>query len=155
MKKLPHSVIPVKTTITMKYLIPLFALVALLGACGQGAGSESDPPESLEEKRALLKEKHAQLKEITAQVAQLEQEISELDPGNSAKTRRLVTTAPVQRGDFQHFVEIQGSVKADDYIDVTSEIAGRILRLPMFNTLTENEQEYVCEAIRDFYSLRR
>ncbi|MCB0548878.1 MAG: efflux RND transporter periplasmic adaptor subunit [Phaeodactylibacter sp.] len=111
----------------MKYLIPLFVLVVFLGACSQGPVSEH--PESIEEKRALLKEKQTALKEITAQITQLEKEINELDPSASVKARRLVTTAVVQRTDFQHFVEIQGSVQADDYVDVTSETAGRILRL--------------------------
>ncbi|MCB0563542.1 MAG: efflux RND transporter periplasmic adaptor subunit [Phaeodactylibacter sp.] len=119
----------------MKYLIPLFALVALLGACGRGAGSESELPESLEDKRALLKEKQTELKELTSQVAQLEKEIAEMDPAGSVKARRLVTTERVQRSDFQHFVEIQGSVKADDYVHASSEIAGRILRL----TVAEGE----------------
>lgn len=112
---------------TMKYLIPLFALVAFLGACSQG--SVSDSPESLEEKRALLKDKQVELKELSNQVAKLEKEIAELDPQASAKARRLVTTGTVERADFKHFVEIQGSVQADDYVDVTSETAGRILRL--------------------------
>lgn len=111
----------------MKYLIPLFVLVIFLGACSQAPVSET--PESIEEKRALLKEKQTELKEITAQITQLEKEIAELDPTASAKARRLVTTGTVQRMDFQHFVEIQGSVQADDYVDVTSETAGRILRL--------------------------
>ena len=113
----------------MKYLIPLFALIALLGACSSGTGAESGHPESLEEKRALLKEKQGELKEISALIAQLETEIAELDPRAKEKSRRLVTTAPVQRIDFNHFVEIQGSVKADDIVEATSEMSGRILRL--------------------------
>lgn len=119
---------------TMKYLIPLLALVFFLGACGQGPVSEG--PASLEEKRALLKDKQAQLKELNSQITQLEKEIAEMDPKSSEKARRLVTTAPVGRTDFQHYVEIQGSVKADDYVDVTSETAGRILRL----TVDEGDQ---------------
>ncbi len=113
----------------MKYLVPLFALAILLAACGQGAGPESEHPESLEGKRTLLKEKQAELRAVTALITQLEEEIASLDPNAGEKTRRLVTTALVRRTDFQHFVEIQGSVQADDFVSVTSESAGRILRL--------------------------
>lgn len=114
----------------MKYLIPLFALLVFLAACSQEAPEAgSGQPESLEAKRALLKEKQVQLKGLTAEIAQLEKDIAQLDPGAGEKARRLVTTAPVERTDFQHFVEIQGSVKADDFVEATSEMAGRILRL--------------------------
>lgn len=113
----------------MKYLVPLFALIVFLAACNQSAGPESEHPESLEGKRTLLKEKQAELRAVTALITQLEEEIAVLDPGAGEKTRRLVTTAPVRRMDFQHFVEIQGSVQADDFVDVTSEVPGRILRL--------------------------
>ncbi len=119
----------------MKYLIPLFVLVTFLGACSQSPASET--PETLEGKRALLKEKQMELKEVSNQIAQLEKEIAELDPQATAKARRLVTTGTVQRTDFRHFVEIQGSVQADDYVEVTSETAGRILRL------TAKEGDYV------------
>lgn len=113
----------------MKYFIPLITLAVFLAACGQAPVSETEHPESLEGKRALLKEKQVELKNLAAMVAQLEQEIAEMGPSARENARRLVTTATVGRMDFQHFVEIQGSVQADDYVDVTSEAAGRILRM--------------------------
>lgn len=114
----------------MTYFIRLFSLLALLSltACGQ-QNTNQEHPEDLAGKRALLKEKQAALKTIAAQVAQLEEEIATLDPAANGQMRRLVTTAVVERTDFKHFVEIQGSVQADDFVDVSSETGGRILRL--------------------------
>jgi membrane fusion protein (multidrug efflux system) len=41
----------------------------------------------------------------------------------------LVSTIPVAKKDFQHFVDIQGTVQSDDYVNVTSEVPGRILQM--------------------------
>jgi RND family efflux transporter MFP subunit len=114
----------------MKYIIPIVAiLMALLAGCQPAANEEGQLPESLEEKRTLLKEKRSELSKLTQEVEELEKAIAVQDPTMVAKNRKLVTTAPVERTNFEHFVEIQASVAADDYINVTSEVAGRILNL--------------------------
>jgi len=112
----------------MKYIIPLLILAFAMAACN-GAPGEEAYPEDLEGKRELLKEKRQQLNEITETISQLESEIAELDPNVLAENRTMVTTKPLKRQDFEHFVEIQGTVQADDYVDVTSETAGRVLKL--------------------------
>ena len=111
----------------MKSILYLCTLAIVLASC-QPAGDNSEIPESLEEKKVLLREKQAQLKVLTEEIAQLETAIVEQDP-DSRKRGTLVTTTPVKRTDFAHFVVIQGSVTADDLIDVSTEISGRILRL--------------------------
>jgi RND family efflux transporter MFP subunit len=114
----------------MKYIIPIVALLMAAVVGCQSVGNEDGTlPESLEDKRALLKEKQAELSKMTQDVEQLEKVIAEQDPTMVAENRKPVTTAPVQRTDFEHYVEIQASVAADDYINVTSEVAGRILNL--------------------------
>jgi membrane fusion protein (multidrug efflux system) len=113
----------------MKYFLQFIALVLGLAACGGPETTGEEMPQDLEGKRQLLQTKRAELKELTNQITTLENDIAELDPNFRAKQGRLVTTIPVQRTDFAHFVEIQGAVEADDLTDVTSEIAGRILTL--------------------------
>lgn len=111
----------------MKYLICLFTVCTLLVACGGPAGKQVYP-EDLAGKKALLKEKRQEVKELQDLVTQLEGEIEELSPATE-KARRLVTSTKVSRQDFSHFVEIQGSVQADDLIAATSEVGGRIIQL--------------------------
>lgn len=111
----------------MKYLIRLLMICTLFVACGGPAGEEAYP-EDLAGKKALLKEKRQEVKELQDLVAQLEGEIEELSPATE-KARRLVTSTKVGRQDFSHYVEIQGSVQADDLIAATSEVAGRIIQL--------------------------
>lgn len=113
----------------MKYIIPIASLVFLLAACNGGAGTEQEIPEKLSEKQALLKEKRAELKELTDFVAELEDAIAEQDPTVKNKEGRLVTTRRLERRTFNHYVELQGLVAADDLVDVTSEVAGRIVKL--------------------------
>ncbi len=115
----------------MKYIIPIAALAMLIatGCQPQEATSQGEFPESLEEKRALLKEKRVELSQLTESVEKLEAAIAKQDPTMVANKRKLVTAEPVERGTFEHFVEIQASVEADDYINVTSEVAGRITNL--------------------------
>lgn len=111
----------------MKSTYFLLGLVVLLVSC-QPPAADDVLPESLEEKQQLLREKQADLKQLTDEIDALEQAIVAQDP-NSRTRGALVTTTPVIREDFSRFVTIQGSVTADDFYDVTSEIGGRIVRL--------------------------
>jgi membrane fusion protein, multidrug efflux system len=122
----------------MKYLTKILSLSLLLvlAACSSTSSNEDAIPESLEGKKALLKEKQQDLKTLTAMIAQLEQDIAKLDPNSKQQFRRIVTTIPVQRTNFEHFVDIQGSVQADNVVGVSSESSGRILRL----TVKEGDQ---------------
>jgi RND family efflux transporter MFP subunit len=111
----------------MKHLLSFVAIALLVTSC-IGTGTD-EIPEDLEGKKTYLEQKRAELNKLTLEVAQLESEIAAEDPSFLAKKVTLVTTAPISRTDFEHFVEIQGSVEADDMVDVTSETAGRIISL--------------------------
>lgn len=114
----------------MKYLIQLFAIVLGLSACGAPQQPANEIPQDLEGKRQLLRQKQAELKSLSDKITQLQEEIEAQDPNLQSKHGRLVTTMPVERQDFKHYVEIQGAVEADDFIDVTTEVPGRILTMP-------------------------
>lgn len=112
----------------MKLLYYFFIAGLLLASCSAPEAEEATYPEDLAGKRALLKQKKLEAREIAKLVTQLEEEIGELDPASNEKIP-IVTTAKVERGDFAHYSEIQGSVEADDLIAISSEIGGRILDL--------------------------
>lgn len=101
----------------------IFALSAilLLAACS------SPDTESLEAKQALLREKQQELDALSKEVATLQAEISDLD--STEVPRDLVTVLPLAKSDFAHFITIQATVEADDLVDATSEISGRVLKL--------------------------
>ncbi len=111
----------------MKYLLSTLAIAFLLMACSQQAGNEI--PEDIAAKKALLKTKRAEAKELAAFIDTLEQAIYQQDPDSRQEEKAFVKTGKVTIGDFSHFVEVQGTVAADDYVDVSAEVAGRILSL--------------------------
>ncbi len=113
----------------MKYFIRPLALALFLSACSGSQDEGSVIPEDLAGKRQLLKEKRAELKALNELIAELESSIAAEDPSQGDGKKQLVTTLPLERTDFETFVEIQGAVEADDLVDVTSEVAGRILKL--------------------------
>ena len=112
----------------MKNILLFFSLALLLNACGNTTVYDSWP-EDLEGKKTLLKTKRSDLRSLEKEVAQLEKEIEALEPETTART--LVTTMPVTRKEFRHYVEIQGNVQSDDYAAAMSEVPGRILSIPV------------------------
>lgn len=109
-------------------ILPLLFLLLTLASCGNGEPEAGSLPESLEEKQALLRDKRAALKELSREIEQLEAAIVVQDPG-SAPRRALVTASRVDRQDFTNYVDIQATVAAEDLVDATAEISGRVLRL--------------------------
>ncbi len=112
----------------MKKTLALFGFLAVLAAaCGGSASEEAAVPQDLEAKKQLLAEKRARLKALEAEIAQLEKEIAEAEP--TAGAVPSVTVMPLARTDFQHFVEVQGTIASDEVVKVSPEIGGRILEL--------------------------
>lgn len=109
----------------------LFIALTTLMACGGALEEENTIPEDLEGKQALLKSKRAELRELTVLINDLEKAIAEQDPRAVEKPKRLVTTFPVTKETFQHYVELQATVQANDLIDVTSEASGIITEMPL------------------------
>ena len=113
-------------TLFMKYLSILLVILLLISC----QPSESAPTD-LAGKKELLKKKKTELGALKLSVQKLEQEIAELDTTKTEKSRRLVTTIPVERKDFKRHVEIQSSVQSDDIVMASSETGGRLLSMPL------------------------
>ncbi|PHN04652.1 efflux RND transporter periplasmic adaptor subunit [Flavilitoribacter nigricans] len=134
----------------MKHLFSFLAIALLFVACNP---TVEEVPADLEGKKAYLQEKKEELNKLTLQIAQLESEIAKEDPTFGGKKVRLVTIDSVNRSDFEHFVEIQGSIEADDMVDVTSETAGRILSLKVKEGDPVRQGQLVAEL--DLESLKK
>lgn len=108
----------------VKKFLPLFALVVLAASCSK--------PSELESKKAELESLKSQLSEINASIKTLEDELSKLDPEFAAQNKKsiLITTAPAQKGEFVHFVEVTGSVLSKKNVSISAETGGRILEVP-------------------------
>lgn len=126
----------------MKYLLYLITLLALISA--SSCGSENSWPEDIEGKKTLLTAKKDSLRTIEKDIAKLESEIAKLEP-NKEKPRELVTLQKVEKIDFQHFIEIQGSVQSDEYVNASSEVGGRIIDLRVREGQTINKGALVAK----------
>ncbi|MEM9846829.1 MAG: efflux RND transporter periplasmic adaptor subunit [Bacteroidota bacterium] len=108
------------------FILLTTASLFLLAACGS-AEEESAEPVTLEEKRTVLKEKQAAYRTLSKEIEALQAEIEELDP--VAVKLPVVTTQKVERTNFAHYTDVQGSVEAEDLVSISSETGGRVIDL--------------------------
>lgn len=113
--------------LSIKNLIFIATLGLLFTACGGGEAPNAIPTD-LAGKKEFVKNKKAELRQLEKQIAEVSAEIEKLEPAKE-KRRTTVTTVPVKKGDFAHFVELQGAVQADETVNASSEVGGRITQL--------------------------
>jgi len=122
----------------MKKIAALLLVVIVFASCGGGEQSASNEiPEGLKAQKEMLKQKKAEMRELKAMITQLEDSVRASDPNALAQKRALVTTMNIQKSTFTRFVEIQGSVQAENTIKASSEIGGRLQGFRL------NEGDYV------------
>ena len=102
----------------MKHLFSLLILSLVL-SCGT-SDKESQSLTDLKTKKAAIKE---QMDRMGTELKEIEIAISELD---TLKKLMSVTSIKVEVKDFNHYVEVQGTVKADQTIDLHAEMGGTV-----------------------------
>ena len=102
----------------MKHLFS-FLMLTLVLSCGT-SDKESQSLTDLKTKKAALKE---QMDRMGTELKEIEMAISELD---TLKKLMSVTSIKAEVKDFNHYVEVQGTVKADQTIDLHAEMGGTV-----------------------------
>ncbi len=112
----------------MKYLsqILITFIIITLVACSGGDGHTI--PEDLEGKKVFLSEKQSELRELQTLIGDLEEQIAELDPVKE-KDPISVHLKKIIPQEFKRFIKVQANVVADDVINISSELGGRITKL--------------------------
>ncbi|SDD59668.1 RND family efflux transporter, MFP subunit [Algoriphagus faecimaris] len=108
---------------TLKFLTLAIVMVSAFGCAEE---------ESVEAKKAELEELKAQVIELNGNIRALESELIELDPEFAKQNQKsvLITTADASKGNFEHFVEVTGSVLSKKNVSISAESSGRILEIP-------------------------
>jgi len=103
-----------------------FGLIILAMVSCKKPDEDTIPP-TLEAKKELLVKKQTELGKIKSFIKKLQDSIEAQAP--TIKVGKLVTTVPVKKEDFQHFIEIQSNVEAEDMVFASSQMGGSILSL--------------------------
>lgn len=106
----------------MKTYFPFIiaALVLVVASCG--------PKNELEAKKEELETKKKEAAAIRTSIETLEKEIAELDPEFARENRKsiLVSTIEPKVGQFDHYIEVTGSVLSKKNVSISGEVSGRI-----------------------------
>jgi RND family efflux transporter MFP subunit len=106
---------------TKKYdmkLIKIFsaAIILFLASCGQGS---KETKSTLTEKKTRLEKLQNDRAKVDAEIKTLQEEIVKLDSSVSLNKGKLVTIVPVLSQPFEHFIDLDGHVDADNISYVT------------------------------------
>jgi RND family efflux transporter MFP subunit len=105
----------------MKRFITILTLGVFLFSCGGGKGTSE-----LEKKKSELATKKQKLVELQKQIAELEAYIAKNDTSDKTPKKKLVNMKTVTVGEFQHFIDIQGTVDSEDNAFVSPAAPGLI-----------------------------
>jgi membrane fusion protein, multidrug efflux system len=91
----------------------LAALALIITACGGGGKKEKN--QTLAGKKEELAKLKKQREDLNGSIRKLETDIAALDSNAGMRARaKLVSLMPVAGGDFEHFIELQGKVDAEN-----------------------------------------
>lgn len=102
----------------MKNILIVLSLSSIIIACSSGAAGD---------KKAQLEELKKQQTSIATQIASLEAEIEKAE-GKKEKARVIAFTEAVQQ-EFNHYIDVQGKVDAEEEVTLTPKMAGSITRI--------------------------
>lgn len=113
----------------MKHIYNIAILSLLLVACGDGNKQSLNTLLTSEDLKSIQTKKNelvAQQQELDTKIKSLDQRIKELSPD---KNIPLITTITAKTQEFNHFLELQGSVETKQNMVLTPEMNGIITRV--------------------------
>ncbi len=97
-------------------IAPAVVFIVLLSSCGSGSKDEKG---SLTDKKAQLEKLKNDQKKLSDQIAKLQNEIGSADTSSSLNKGKLISASPVTEQAFEHFIDLQGHIDADNISYVT------------------------------------
>jgi len=90
--------------------------VSFISSCVNSSSKEAE----IKEKKAQLEKLKTQKESIDTKIADLQKQIAILDTGSTIAAKpKLVALQTVQKGDFKHYLELQGSVDSKNVSYIT------------------------------------
>jgi membrane fusion protein (multidrug efflux system) len=97
-------------------LISAAVLLFLFSACGSSSKEEKG---SLTDKKTKLEKLRSDRDKIDGEIKKLEEEIAKIDTSAVLSKGKLVAATPVAEQTFEHFIDLQGHVDADNISYIT------------------------------------
>ena len=97
------------------------AFIFVLSSCGSGSKDEKG---SLGDKKAQLEKLKANKEKLDGQIKTLEDEIAKVDTSAALNKGKLVVATAVSEQAFDHYIDLQGHVDADNISYVTPRGGG-------------------------------
>jgi membrane fusion protein, multidrug efflux system len=94
----------------MKHLA-LIAVATIAMSCGSG---KKETVSVVTDKKVELQKLKSEQQKLNEQIAKLEGEIALADPSAKTTSAKLVTVSPLSKGNFSHYIELQGRVDAQN-----------------------------------------
>ncbi len=113
----------------MKHYVLGYFLIAV-GIFGCMPAPASDEfPQDLEALNQYIQSKKDEARVLNQLIKDAEKKLGDLDPSALVKPKTSVTSMKIERETFQHFVDIQGNVQAEDIVLASSEMGGIIISM--------------------------
>ncbi len=117
--------ITVKSQKAIQKTLLVITTLAVFASCNH-SGNSHDPKAQLDSLKGVQEK-------ISEQIKTLEAQIAAKDTTAIKEKPKLVSVLPVQQGVFQHFVEVQGRVDAEQNVNVSSQIPGTVTSILVVN----------------------
>jgi membrane fusion protein (multidrug efflux system) len=99
--------------------------IFIISSCGSGSKDEKG---SLTDKKAQLEKLKNDQKKLNDQIAKLQNEIGNTDTTSSLNKGKLVSASPVTEQAFDHYIDLQGRIDADNISYITPRGGGGQVR---------------------------
>ncbi len=106
----------------MKNIYLALIILFIIASCQKKEGISQNIKE-LQEQRTLLK---TQMDSLSKKLKSINDQLSKLD---TIKKLPVVTTVLTKNADFNHYIEVQGSVKADKSVEIHPEMGGTVQKI--------------------------
>lgn len=109
----------------MQHLIKKITAIFLLSLAVACGGSRKEDSAAINEKKAELAQLKKEEETLKGKITKVEEELAKIDTAAAkAEKEKLVTTATVQTENFAHFIDLQGTIDADNVAYVTPRNGG-------------------------------
>ncbi len=117
----------------------LASLILLLAACG---GSNE-----LEKKKTALEKLKAEQAELTSKIKTLEEEIASIGDttANANEKVKYVKTTPITKGEFLHFIDVQGRLDGDQNTMISARAMGPVTKVYVKPGTTVRKDQVLAE----------